>query len=60
MTVPTRPSRVVEWAELVGDSVPDVARDAEGSAPSGASSEATTDSQTRRVDTQAASSSNDQ
>lgn len=29
MTSHTRPSRVAEWAELVGDSVPDVVREGE-------------------------------
>ncbi|WP_162562312.1 hypothetical protein [Salinigranum rubrum] len=31
MTPQTRPSHVAEWAELVGDSVPDVVRDGDGS-----------------------------
>jgi hypothetical protein len=40
MTPHTRPSHVAEWAELVGDSVPDVVRDGEESAAAGQAADA--------------------
>jgi hypothetical protein len=40
MTLHTRPSRVAEWAELVGDSVPD--SDEDGSEPTDRSTGDTT------------------
>ncbi|WP_372912327.1 hypothetical protein [Salinigranum sp.] len=50
MTPNTRPSHVAEWAELVGDSVPDAVNDSEEADPSPSAAERSDDAAGRWAD----------